>query len=47
LNAVRNHNYLLQANNLRMVGERGFEPPTPWSRIQWRKEDQVTPSDVT
>ncbi len=28
-----------------LVGERGFEPPTPWSRTRWPKEASMTPSD--
>src|SRR6266849_217842 len=32
-----------QPNQLDMVGERGFEPPTPWSRIRWPQEVRVTP----
>ena len=27
-----NRSYLLQMTKERLVGERGFEPPTPWSR---------------
>src|SRR5882672_3721990 len=30
----RNRFYLPQTIEVRMVGERGFEPPTPWSRTR-------------
>src|SRR5437588_1169919 len=33
--------YLTQMIQLRMVGERGFEPPTPWSRTWGRGADFV------
>ena len=27
-----------ESTQKRLVGARGFEPPTPWSRIRWPKE---------
>src|SRR4029077_443288 len=40
-----NRSYLLQMIKERMVGERGFEPPTPWSRTRCSTRLSHSPTD--
>ena len=44
-NALIKESKAVSISNLRMVGERGFEPPTPWSRTRCSTRLSHSPID--